>query len=468
MADGAEQIASSLQTCVVGCGQCGSRIAAYFDKTPFFLARRAWHLYPVRCFSLDTDPGLAISLTKPPWNWHDIQNIRTIPLVPSETMVQRIFKKEPPKGNLDNLYRRPSGAGQFPYAGSLVAQEYLLKETEISEDLQRLLVEKEFTRGALLITNSLTGGTGTGFAPVMPEFFSKIFSQPRITLNLSIVPEITLLERKTGIFPANIVYGLFQLSQSKKVDAVILADNETLSCDYGCGGYKDYNSLLHEIMASILLAPLHEYDCPNFGKTLDFADMQRVLRPPRGFGLPELCALSYVSKRLPCLLCLRLRSRTGKAHYVTEWLKSLVNSIVHKYTGDIKTTVGRVKAPVQSAVCVLSGPPRFFTRFLENSNEYYYNLEQYGKEMISSDFRLAFLQFPEMKRVSLSLLLSGITSPKLETIYRQVIPPQEQKDEGTLMERIRQLSPETVEDLMLKEVRMELSKELNSDGQVLA
>lgn len=464
MTNNIEDVAGRLQTCVVGCGQCGSRIAAYFNKTPSFLGLRLWHLYPIRCFAIDTDPGLEISLVKAPWNWHDTQDIRIIPLVTPEIMMQRISKK-PLRGASDDGYKRPSGAGQFPFMGTLVAEEYLLKETEISKALQETLNERGFTRGALLIANSLTGGTGTGFAPAMPEFFSKFFDQPRIILNLSIVPEITLLNEKRGTFPANIVYGLFQLSRSKRVDAVILADNDVLSKDYGCKGNADYNSLLHEILASILLAPLHEYDCPSFGKTLDFADIQRALRPPRGFGLPELCALSHASKSAPNWICLRLRSSKGRAIYVAEWLQSLVDSVVSKTNLTIKTTIGAVKAPVQSAVCVLSGPPQFFSRILENNNEYYYHLEAYGKQKISPEFRLAFLQFPGMKRVNISLILSGITSLKLEKIYRAVIPPKKQKNEGSLMERIRQLSPKTVEDLMLKEVREELSKEIPSDGE---
>ncbi len=452
-----DSVGSDLQICVVGCGECGSRIAAYFDKMPSFLQHRAWHLYPVRCAAIDTDSSIPISLPKPPWNWSEVEDIHIIRSATPEVVYQRVLKKSAEGAYEALLERAQSGAGGFPYIGTITAEEYLLKDTPVGKDLEKRLVDRGFTKGALLVVNSLTGGTGTGFAPAIPEFFAN-FHYPRIILNLSIVPQITLLQKRKQTFPASIIYGLFKLSQSKRVDAVILADNDILSRDYSCKGNPEYNSLLHEILSSILLAPTGEYGCPSFRSTLDFADIQRTLRPLRGLGLPELCTLSTAVKKLPRGISLRFMSPKSRPLYINKLLRNLVDSAISK------TTVGQIDTNVKGAVGVLSGPPHFFDQILEGYEEYFYNLEAYAKEKLTTNLALAFLQFPEMKEVRLSLILSGITSPKLEDIYKEVVPPAEQKQTGTLMDRIRQLNPQTVEDLMIKEIREQLTKEIASAG----
>lgn len=450
--------ASELQTCVVGCGECGSRIAAYFDKMPSFLQHRVWHLYPVRCAAIDTDPSIERSLPMQ-WDWQQKEDIHIIPLASFDAVCRRILGKPSGEG-IEKIYERmKSGAGGFPYMGTLTAEAHLIGDSAVRGGLKKDFEERGFVKGALLVTNSLTGGTGTGLAPAIPEFFSNFFAFPRITINLSIVPQLNLLQQGKRTYPANIIYGLSQLSRSKRVDAVILADNDVLSKQYRCRGNPEYNSLLHEALTSILLAPLGEYGHPSFRKTLDFADIQRVLRPLRGFGRNELCALSLASKKPPKRLCLRLKSPKRRPLYINKWLRDLVDSAISK------TTVGALKTEIQGAVGVLSGPPHFFDQILEGYEEYYYNMLQYANEKIGSNVLLAFLQFPKMKEVRLSLILSGITSDKLEKIYQDVVPPAEQKKEGSLMERIRQLNPKTVEDLMIKEIREQLSREVPLEGE---
>jgi len=450
----------SLQICVVGCGECGSRIAAFFDKIPSFLEHRTWQWYPVRCAAIDTNPSIQNQLPRSPWNWHELEDIHILPLTAPDVLFQRIFGKVPENERVKEYVREKSGAGGFPFMGTLAAEENLLKDNPLKTEFQETLIKRGFNQGALIVANSLSGGTGTGFGPVIPEFMSS-FWQPRITLSLSIVPQITLFESKEStkqIYPGNILYGLYRLSQSKIVDAVILADNDVLSKDYGCKGNPDYNSLLHEIMTSILLATTGEYECPNFGKTLDFADIRRTLRPYRGLGLPELCTLSSVSKRPPHWLLLKLRNRRSRAIYLTNWLRSLVDSAMVK--NQIRTTVGLVDNNVQGAIAVLSGPKKFFDDVLGGYEEYFNTMESYAKEKISNNLRLSFIQFPHTKKVRLSIILSGVTSPKLEKVYKDVVPSIEQKHQGTLMDRIRQLNPNTVENVMVGEIKDHLRKEI--------
>ena len=458
-----EFIAGALQSCVVGCGQCGSRIAAFFDKTPSFLKHRAWELYPIRCAAIDTDPSLQNSLVQPPWNWQEINDIHSgIPLASRETVFQRIFKTTTSSRAFKKFYeeRMERGqAGHFPYMGTIAAEERLRPEDPVGNDLREKLINRKFDRGLLLVTNALTGGTGTGFAPVIPKFFSTFWKDVRLALNLSIIPQMGDIDKRQ-IFPGNIIYSLYNLSQSKRFDAIILADNDVLSAYYNCKGNPEYNSLLHEILASILLAPLGEYDCPSFGSTMDHADIRRVLLPDRGFGVSELCALGYAQKKPLRQLCLRLKSRKNRATYIMNWLHSLVDSAIYKTTiGPMKMDTQGTLVGIKGAIGVLSGPPYFFNKILEGVEGYYSDMEAYIKRRVSPNFQLAFLQFPDMKQVRLSLILSGITSPKLEQIYQEVVPSEKQQRDGSLMERIRHLGQETVEEIMIKEIRDKLSKE---------
>jgi hypothetical protein len=449
---------SFLQTCVVGCGECGSRIAAYFDKMPSFLQHRDPDHYPFKCAAIDTDLALPTSLSKPPWNWREIEDIHLIESATAETIDKRIFPDQATAvvSPGQSVRGAKSGSGGFPYIGTITAEEYLLKKNSISEMVQRKFQDRGFIRGALLIANSLTGGTGTGFGPAMPEFFTTFFNA-KIIFNLSIVPQLTLLKNRHQIYPASIIYGLYRLSKSKRVDAVILADNDVLSRDYNCKGNPQYNSLLHEILSGILLAPTGEYNYPSFRSTMDFSNLQRWLRPKRGMGNPELCALSYAVKKSPNHFYLKFMSPNRRAEYINKWLQRLVDMAA------AKTTIGRIEMNLHGAIGILSGPPEFYDNILGGEEQYYSNLLDYAYQKITPNLAVACLQFPKMKDIRLSLILSGVTSPKLEEIYREVIPAGEQVQEGTLMERIRRVENKTIEDLMLKEIREELLKQAQDE-----
>ena len=115
----AENPVSALQTLVVGCGECGSRIAATFDKMPSFLKHRAWHLYPFRCAAIDTDRAILTSLPKD-WNWREPLDIHIIPLAPPETVVQRVLKK--PADVVDAPLLNATTKGAKSGAGGVVNQ----------------------------------------------------------------------------------------------------------------------------------------------------------------------------------------------------------------------------------------------------------------------------------------------------------------------------------------------------------
>ena len=459
--------AKSVQTCVIGCGGCGSQIAAYFDKIPSILKHRAWRLYPIRCAAIDTAQGMENILAKSPWYWHEKEDIHIIPTASQDSVYRRITGKGKADSS-DSVFktlqkRWRSGAGQFPFIGTLTAEEYFNEDNEFGKDLQTRLITRQFTEGGLLIVNSLTGGTGTGFAPIIPEFFSN-FHRSGIILDLAVIPQVTTSQIREQFYPKNIIYGLYQLSQSKRIDAVILADNEILAQSYNCKSIPQYNSMLHEMMTPILLASSGEYDYPNFCKHIDFSDIYRMLRPNRGMAAAELCALSYASKKLPCSILLWLKTKFFKtkrqeANYVDEWLCKLVDQAIKT------TTIGHIDmTKVKSAVGIISGPPRFFHNFLADNAQFYMNLVACANKKISPNLLLGCLMFPDSERVQITFVLSGVGSSKLEELYCEIVPPKEQTTEGTLMERIRRLNSKMVENLMIKEIREKLETENQKDA----
>jgi hypothetical protein len=442
------------QTCVIGCGGCGSQIAAFFDKIPSMLLHRPWHLYPIRCAAIDTAQNMDMILSKPPFNWHNREDIHILPTASDESVYRRIAEKKTVDRE-DSVYRSlqqrmRSGAGQFPFIGTLTGEEYLNQDNSIGKTLADRLISRKFTEGGLFIINSLTGGTGTGLAPLIPDFFSSFYI-PRLILNLSIIPQITTEQQKIQFYPKNIVYGLYQLAQSKRVDAVILGDNEIMSRYYNCSTFPQYNNLLHEILTPFLLTSPGQFDYPNFCKHVDFTDWYRMLRLQRGLAECEFCALSYAVKSPPSGLSFKFKSSNDKKKYLTNWLDQLVDDALKM------TTIGRIDIKkIKSAIGVLSGPPQFFDEILGQNSQYFTHVTNYTCQKATPNLLMACLSFPETKKVQLSLILTGVTSDKLEELYRTVIPPNELQIDGSLMDRIRHTSADCIEDLMLKEIRENL------------
>jgi hypothetical protein len=447
----------SAQTCIIGCGGCGSQIAAYFDKTPSFLIHRPWQMYPFRCAAMDTAQKMEEILLLPPWDWHNKEDIHIIPTATEDSVIKRISQSKSFNSKGSNLkalktlqQNLRSGLGQFPFVGTLTAEEYLNIENSFGKILRTRLINRRFTEGALLITNSLTGGTGTGFAPVVPDFLSEFFHS-KVVLNLSIIPQLSVVQQQSLFFPKNIIYGLYKLAHSERVDAVILADNEVLTKYYECREHAECNSLLHEILAPALLAATGKYDYPYFGKHGDFADMFRYLRRDRGFGEAEFCTLSYATKNLPPSVSFRLKTPSQKERFINDWLWDLVTLAAEM------TTIGQIDMKnISSALGFLCGPPEFFNTFMGKKSKYFSKFEEYMQKIFTPLTLASCLQFADAKKVQLSVILSGVSPSRLEKLYMDVIPKEEQKNAGTLMHRIRNTNSDVVEDLMLKGIRESL------------
>jgi len=340
--------------------------------------------------------------------------------------------------------------GQFPFVGTITAEEYFNKNSSIGVALQQNLMKRGFTEGALLITNSLAGGTGTGFAPVIPVFLSEWFNF-KVVLNLSIIPQLSVVQQQTQFFPKNIIYGLYKLAHSSELHAVILADNEILTNHYGCHEHAECNSLLHEILAPALLASTGKYDYPYFGKHGDFADMFRYLRSDQGFGPAEFCTLSYAKKNLPPLVSFKLKTPGQKQKFMFDWLGDLAMKAAQN------TTIGKIDSKnISSALAFLCGPPEFFKTFMGKNSKYFSEFEEAMQSVFTPHTLVGCLQFPDAKQVQLSVILSGVSPSRLERLYTEVIPKEERKNQGSLMKKIRSTNPDVIEDLMLRGIRESL------------
>lgn len=444
-------ISYSWQVRVIGCGQCGGRIAAIFDKKPSFLPRRTEDLYPVRCAVIDTDRSVIDELQSN-WGWHSVEDIHILPVASSSTLASRILAgsditDSETRRVMENRIESSKGIGGFPYLGRVSAEEFLLTDSSARSDFKDSLVERGFNRGGLLTVNSLSGGTGTGFSQVVSNFLLSEFFGASMNLNLSIIPEGTHLPQA---YPSTMLYCLYHLLNDERIDGIILADNDVLQSKYGCKGNYDYNSFLHELLAPIFLAPSGKFSVSDFGAVLDGADIRRALRPTMAVDLPELCALAFAVKPLPSSFTLTLRSSQARQKHLQEFLNQLVEQAC------ASTTTGE-PAKAKSGLALLCGPPSFFQNTLDNNSKYFTYLWELLMRKISPQFRLAALEFEDMKKVHLVMLLSGTSSVKLTRIFEGVLLPHGGLPvEETLGESIRKLDKDIVEELMTGEIRKHL------------
>jgi hypothetical protein len=441
----------SWQVRVVGCGECGAKIASIFDKKPSFLPRRTEDLYPVRCVIVDTDPDVEREVQKEDWRWQTVTDIHILPVASSSVLTKRILGKSGRSGKDDEHRTRleridsSKGIGGFPYLGRVSAEEFLQSDTPDREDFKRSLGERGFIEGGLLTINSLSGGTGTGFSQVVSNFLVNNFGfKARLNLNLSIIPEGTLLPDS---YPRTMLFCLYHLLQDNAIDGIILADNDVMRNNYGCKGNLGYNHFLHEILSPILLAPCGIYTPGSFGAVMDGNDIRRILRPKMAVDPPELCALSCVSAPVPKFHQLFFRRGESRKSYLQKYLENMVEQACSM------TTTGEVTYG-KSGLAVLCGPPGLYENVFDNNSALFTYLWQYLMGKISREFRLAALEFEDMEEVQLIILISGISSKKLEGIFGEVLlthgglPPAD-----TLGQSIRKLKPRVVEDMMVKEIR---------------
>ena len=443
----------SWQIRVIGCGECGAKIASIFNKKPSFLPRRTEDIYPVRSAIVDTDRSVIDVVQRKEWGWQSEEDIHILPVASSSVLASRIVGGSnnivdgEKRGTMENRIDSSKGIGGFPYLGRVSAEEVLLTNTAERDAFKAKLIERGFIYGGLLTINSLSGGTGTGFSQVVSNFLLSEFFTARMNLNLSIIPEGTKLPQS---YPNNMLYSLYHLLKDERIDGIILADNDVLFRKYGCKGNYAYNSFLHEMLAPIFLAPSGKFSVAAFDSVLDGHDIRRALRPKIAVDLPELCAIGFASKNLPSSIGLTLNRGQARTAYLHTFFEQLVEQVC------ASTSTGEV-AKAKSGLALLCGPPNFFRNTLDNKSEYFSYLWECLINKISPQFRLAALEFEGMKKVQLVTLLSGTSSSKLTKLFSEALRPYDGLPLAeTLGQSIRKIDKQVIEDLMVKEIRQNL------------
>lgn len=458
---------------VIGQGLCGARIGAAFSDPPSFLPAASEELYPLRCYVFDTDGAIGTMLIQHggwPQAWVEHRSF-VVPTLSEEAVVSIFFPDMAPSEKL--AYSRLAGGGGIgghPILGRESAKNYLKDEVfgfaPIRETLRLEWDRDRYVSGGLLTINSLTGGTGSGFVPLITEdICGKVMTNPRLVLNLSVIPAADQMSTQ---YPLSILCTLHYLVKSQVLAGVFLVDNGVMQTNFHCRNLDEINQTIREILAPMLLAPVGAYDVPGFGMHLDGANFRLWLK--RNFLLPDLCALASATRAIPGRFS-RLDPRT--------FLDQLLEQAMKQTTIEIDMEGLKPYA----AVGVLSGPPEFYRQFLRNDSRYYGHLHSRlgalvrptqvpGEPQPEGKRTLAFLEFDGMKEVRLSIALAGVLPWRLiagekgkawdrETagILEQALGEDiELDDNETLADWLRAQDSQRIEDLFKNEVRTNLSR----------
>ncbi len=379
-------------------------------------------------------------------------------------------------GSVLQAAMRATGVGGIPYLGRLFAENSLLANKENAYqhehfDLRELIRDSiqgiGANAGTLVTCNSLVGGTGAGFTPIVTRFIRDYVGfHSSMTLNISILPGRAEAIGKQ--YSRNVLWGLHTLltdedSQGHIVDSVILVDNDIMfsRTAESKAGFKPVNEAIRDALMPILLAPMSKYAVPQLVPTLDETDIKTHIRPGKGFGPPSISTLGYAVAPLKSFRSRRLSSSRSHERKVREALESLVDETVGNSTvgGQDEVRAG------SGSIGVLFGPPEFFHDSLDMNGDYIHNLTAYMAAKLGHDDlpKLACMSFDtgELDYVGLSILTSGSGSPRLADICHDALGKSNfdrlwdsRADTG---ENIRNLPAEIVEDMALDDLRRALS-----------
>ena len=466
-----------VQIRVVGCGQCGSQIAGTFllDKPDYVPSRRE-EFYPIKSVAFDTDESITEVLARN-WDWQRRDHIFILPMPSAQYLTDRLLQGKdftPQQQSRAVLFaqEQQGGVGGLPFLGRLAAESALTSETsfvqsshfQLRQDIRDQLIAAEFRSGVLLICNSLTGGTGTGFSPVVTTFMrEKVGFSADLTLNLSILPsESETAEEK---YPSSILASLHSLLVSQKetggiVDSVIVIDNDALArlCPPNKRpGFATFNQMIRDMITPLLLAPVGRYNVPDLTSSLDTADIKRWIRGGAGFDKPEISTLAYATlpvKEFMTGIVGRFSGRKVISRKLRQGLDRLADLALSQYV------LGKDERPraETGGVAILFGPPSFFEKV--DITDIDFLTDKLREKIGTTRFRKPdCLRFPssQFDYVGLTVLVSGIVSPRLEDICVRALGRDEMMKtwdyNATLAENIRAIDEEVVEEMMIGEIR---------------
>ena len=421
------------------------------------------------------------SILKENWDWTSAENIFVLPAPESDYIEHRITKDSAPPTPLSHVSSvrwasmHATGVGGIPYLGRLTAEYSLLAQEDANPrehfDLRELIRDniqgKLRGSGTLVTCNSLVGGTGAGFSPIITRFMrDNCGLQSSMTLNISILPGRA--EAIGEQYARTVLWSLHTLltdedSQGHIVDSVMLVDNDIMfsRTAESRAGFKPVNEAIRDALMPILLAPMSQYAVPQLMPTLDETDIKTHIRPGQGFGPPSFSTLGYAVAPLKSFKSGRLSSSRSHERKVREALESLVDETVGNFTvgGQDEVRAG------SGSVGVLFGPPEFFHDYLDMNGDYIHNLTAcMAAKLGHHDLpKLACMSFDTdgLDFVGLSILTSGSGSSRVEGIFHDALGESNFDrlwDSRTdPSENIRNLPAEVVEDLALDDLRRAFS-----------
>jgi hypothetical protein len=426
--------------------------------------------YPVKWVGFDTHPDMTETLVrKYRYPRERVENsLLIVDPIPDDEALARL--KKGPSRTATALPRASlglgaSGIGGRPVMGRLTAELKFHEQagTE-SWNAYREAAQRMLYPGDILLTaNSLTGGTGSGFAPYLVDFIAnEVMATPRLALNLSVLPSP---REMVGRFPSSILCSLHFLLKNPGVSSVLLVDNgwfydpeRRSERPEGIHNMDGVNAWLREALGPVLLSAVAMHSRTDLAKTMDAADMKVNLKPHNGLGMAELGAIALAMEPLP---------RLDRHYTIDHFLSGLVQACLKRTSVEVGKEGGKIVA--SGLVAMVSAPPVFYERYLHSDAQYHGLLLEALRDQIQwrqgddrRKMQVGFMSFPGLQQVRLTVLLAGVEVPRLtrEVLNNQALPLDDLPPGDTQAERIRNIDSSKVMELYEDEVRGDLDKYL--------
>ena len=418
--------------CLLGCGEAGSNLAGIFRLKPDFVAAYAPTLFPVRAVVMDTQGNLGERM-RDQFRWSDstVQLPINTELPPGEYL--RLLRNDLEEGDPENRENRPvtpagqavarsGGAAGFTLNGRVYAKHNFIEgshaERFMFDSLKDSRVLSQGDSGYLVTFSGLGGGTGSGAVPVVVEWMQEALERsgkaPAATFSVCIVPEKNDDAPPDPRTQYNQLASLYYLSATPTINGVILADNDVLSGQGHRRLVYDMNAYLQDVLMPVFLAPQEAY---RHGSQMDPANVRSTLAR-RGDGHHEFIAAGFsvfplpgASRRIREMTSHIVAADRGQVPDIKEMLERALNS----------TTVDCDDSSARGVVALLSGPANVIQKMVPDNPSLFRFQGHLSSRCLSRTAadsggfaRFFMADFPRMKEVRLTVLLSGCRFPGIE------------------------------------------------------
>ena len=284
--------------CLLGCGEAGTSLAAYFRLKPDYVPAYLPQFFPVRAIAMDTQ-GDIHSRLKRRLHWDQPGAQLHIP-PPDESLIETLLEKaDAAVGTLPDGYTLPEvnrptnrsgGAGGFTLRGRATGLFHFGSDSAARRlntvvlDGERLL--SRGNAGYLLTFSGLGGGTGSGMVPVAAHYLQqRLQPAPLATFSLCVAPEGTsgnLAMDETRFrdprLLSNLLCSLYYMASTHAINGVILSDNMQVEAQ-GHKGFESIDLYLQDVLMPVFLSSQAHYVYHRASAQLDPANVRLVMAP---------------------------------------------------------------------------------------------------------------------------------------------------------------------------------------------